>query len=40
MDRNKFLQADKPAVIIDFGIYYTKIGFVGENCPRKIITTP
>lgn len=40
MDRLKYISIDKAAVIIDLGVQYTKIGFVGENSPRKILITP
>lgn len=39
-EKTKFFSADKPGVIIDLGFAYTKIGFVNENIPKKILPTP
>ena len=30
---------DKGCIVIDIGSAYTKIGFIGENYPRKIVKT-
>jgi hypothetical protein len=40
LEKSKFFSADKPGVVIDFGFAYTKIGFVNENIPKKILPTP
>ena len=31
---------EKTGVVLDIGIAYTKMGFVSENIPRKIVKTP
>lgn len=36
----KHLFAEKTGVILDIGIIYTKIGFISDNLPRKILKTP
>lgn len=36
----KLTTIEKAGIVLDIGIAYTKIGFVGENQPRKIIKTP
>ena len=40
MDKYRLNTMEKAGIVIDFGVAYTKIGFVGENAPRKIIRTP
>ena len=34
------LIAEKNAVVLDFGIAYTKVGYAGESSPRAILPTP
>jgi len=36
----KLLFSEKTGIILDIGILYTKIGFIGDNLPRKIHKTP
>lgn len=40
IEKSKFFSAEKAGVVLDIGIAYTKIGFLNENIPRKILTTP
>ena len=37
IDKSKISTNDKVGIVIDFGAAYTKIGFVGENSPKKIV---
>ena len=36
----KLLFSEKTGIILDIGILYSKIGFIGDNLPRKIHKTP
>lgn len=38
-DKNHFF-SEKSGVILDIGVLYTKIGFISDNLPRKILKTP
>ena len=40
VEKSKFFSAEKAGVVLDIGIAYTKIGFLNENIPRKILITP
>lgn len=40
VEKSKFFSAEKAGVVLDIGIAYTKIGFLNENTPRKILMTP
>ena len=37
---NDLYQEKTKAIIIDFGLKYTKVGFAQESEPRKILQTP
>ena len=37
---NKLKMNNTKKILIDFGIRYTKVGFIGESEPVKILQTP
>lgn len=39
MEKLGIQSLDKGCIVIDIGSAYTKIGFIGENYPRKIVKT-